>query len=84
MKNSLEKKAEKDGLTLYNEVKKILVKNTPASDIPKGVAKGKIVRRKMTDEQIELRRERQRRYRERVRKERRKKARVLKRKERMR
>lgn len=51
LKDALEKKAKEDGLTLYNEVKKILVNSISPSEIPKGVFPSRFIRKKMADEE---------------------------------
>ncbi|MCX6750644.1 MAG: hypothetical protein NTZ83_04260 [Candidatus Pacearchaeota archaeon] len=83
LKDAIEKKAEADGLTPYNEVKKILVENTPA-DVSPEVKRKTRIRKKLTEEEKAQHRIVDREYKERVRKERKKKARMLKKKERRR
>lgn len=51
LKDAIEKKAKEDGLTLYNEVKKILVNSISPSEIPKGVFPSRFIRKKMTDKE---------------------------------
>jgi len=70
MKKAIDKQAEKDGLTSYNEVKKMIVNDIPPLEIPKRVVKAKIIRRKMTEEEKAKHRIDDNKYKEKVRKER--------------
>jgi len=78
LKDALEKKANQNGLTLYNEIKKILVNSISPSDIPKGVIKAKIIRRKLTDEERARHNISDKKCKAKVEKERRKKVRLRK------
>ncbi len=76
LKDALEKKAKEDGLTLYNEVKKILVNSISPSEIPKGVFHSSFIRKKLTNEEKERHSTSARKHQIRVDKERKKKVRL--------
>lgn len=71
LKDALDKKAEEDGLTLYNKIKKTLVESIHPSEIPKGVFPSKLIRKKLTDEEKSRHKRVDMRYKARVEKERR-------------
>lgn len=77
LKEALEKKASENNLTLYKEIKKTLVEGINKSEIPKGVFKSRMFRRKMTDKEKKRHRAADWRYKARVDKERRKKRRFI-------
>ena len=78
LKYAIEKKAEKDGLSLRSEMKKILVKNTPSDYINRKVKRKTHIYKKRTEEQKEMHNISGMKYRERVKKERKKVGKKLK------
>jgi hypothetical protein len=50
-KDFLEKKAEKDGLTLYMEIKKMIIESIPHSYFPRGAFRSTLIRKKLTREE---------------------------------
>lgn len=75
---ALEKKGEKDGLSLRSEIKKILKKNTPSDNIKMEVKRRTIIYKKRTEEQREKHNRENRKYRAKVIKERERKGKKLK------
>lgn len=82
LKYALEKEAEKKGVTLYNEVKDVLVKNTPTEGISRKVKRKTRIRKKMTVEEKDMHNIASRKYKARVKKERKKVGKVNKKEER--
>jgi hypothetical protein len=82
VKKALEKKAEKDGLTLNNEIRKILINSVPSYEIPKGININKMIRKKPKNEDRKQHNRKTRIFRARLERERRKKVRILRRMER--
>lgn len=82
LKYAIEKKAEKDKLTLRTEIKKTLVENTPAEGIRRELKKKTMIRKRRTEEQRARHNMSSRKYAERVRKERKNLEKVKKKEER--
>jgi hypothetical protein len=81
-KDFLEKKAEKDNLTLYMEIKKMILDNIPHSFLPKGAFKSTMIRKKLTPEERDRNNEAVKRSRARAKRRKMKAARMRRRQER--